>query len=286
MNDAERIFEMVPAGAVALCVRRRLARQADRLEAARAVAERIQRALLPSPPRRIGDLELAARYEAAHGGARLGGDLYAVRATRFGTRVLLGDVRGKGLDAVSTVALLLGAFREAAERAPDLAALARRLDIALECETHGHDADTLETVFATALLLEFPAGTHTMRLLNLGHPPPYLIRGTDTGTVGGTEPGLPLGLGHLCRGFPAVAEVAFERDSVLIMVTDGVTEARNRTGDFYDPQRHLPRLAPFPAAHAAAGAVLADVKRWTDGPQADDRAILAVRRDGSGPPGE
>ncbi len=173
-----------------------------------------------------------------------------------------------------------------AERAPDLAALARRLDIALERETHSHDAGALETVFATALLLEFPAGTHAMRLLNLGHPPPYLVRGTDTGTVGGTEPGLPLGLGHLCRGFPAVAEVAFERDSVLIMVTDGVTEARNRTGDFYDPQRHLPRLAPFSAAHAAAGAVLADVKRWTDGPQADDRAILAVRRDASGPPRE
>ncbi|MGW4027501.1 PP2C family protein-serine/threonine phosphatase [Streptomyces sp. NPDC005009] len=280
MSDAERIFDMVLAGAVALYARRRLARQTDRLEAARAVAERIQRALLPSPPRRIGDLELAARYEAAHGEARLGGDLYAVRATRFGTRVLLGDVRGKGLDAVSTVSLLLGAFREAAERVPDLAALARRLDTALE-----HEADVLETVFATALLLEFPADTHTVRLLNLGHPPPYLVRGTDTGTVGDTEPGLPLGLGHLCRSRPAVAEVAFERDSVLIMVTDGVTEARNRTGDFYDPQWHLPRLAPFPAAHAAAGAVLADVERWAHGPQADDRAILAVRRDASGPPG-
>ncbi|WP_217133912.1 PP2C family protein-serine/threonine phosphatase [Streptomyces sp. AC558_RSS880] len=283
MSDAERIFDMVPAGAVALYARRRLARQTDRLEAARAVVERVQRTLLPSPPRRIGDLELAARYEAAHGEARLGGDLYAVRVTRFGTRVLLGDVRGKGLDAVSTVSVLLGAFREAAERAPDLAALARRLDTALEREAPGREADVLETVFATALLLEFPADTHAMRLLNLGHPPPYLVRGIDTGTVGDTEPGLPLGLGHLYRGRPAVTEVAFERGSVLIMVTDGVTEARNRTGDFYDPQRHLPRLAPFPAAHTAAGAVLADVKRWADGPPADDRAILAVRRDTSGP---
>ncbi|GAA2272352.1 hypothetical protein GCM10010415_44010 [Streptomyces atrovirens] len=74
----------------------RPARQTDRPDAARAVVERVQRPLLPSPPRRVGDLEPAARHEAAHGEARPGGDLYAVRATRSGTRVLLGDVRGKG----------------------------------------------------------------------------------------------------------------------------------------------------------------------------------------------
>lgn len=55
MSDAERIFDVVLTGAVAFCVKRRLARQADRLEAARAVVEGVQRALLPSPPRRTGD---------------------------------------------------------------------------------------------------------------------------------------------------------------------------------------------------------------------------------------
>ncbi|MBA6439102.1 SpoIIE family protein phosphatase [Streptomyces sp. GMR22] len=52
----------------------------------------------------------------AHAEALIGGDFYAVRGSPFGVRALIGDVRGKGLPAVSTMAVATSAFREAAEQ--------------------------------------------------------------------------------------------------------------------------------------------------------------------------
>lgn len=88
----------------------------------RTVAEAAQRALLRPPPERIGRLRTAVRYVAAAAEARIGGDLYAVVDTRYGTRILLGDVQGHGLPAVETAADVLGVFREAADGARSRAA--------------------------------------------------------------------------------------------------------------------------------------------------------------------
>ena len=62
-----------------------------------------QRAVLPTPPARLGDLHIDARYVPAESEALIGGDLYVVQSTPYGIRVMVGDVRGKGLGAVSAV---------------------------------------------------------------------------------------------------------------------------------------------------------------------------------------
>src|SRR5438093_521681 len=72
------------------------------------VAEVVQRALLPPLPERVGPLELEVVYLAAAAQARVGGDLYEVARTQFGIRLIVGDARGKGLDAVETAADVLG----------------------------------------------------------------------------------------------------------------------------------------------------------------------------------
>ncbi|MGW3074288.1 PP2C family protein-serine/threonine phosphatase [Kitasatospora sp. NPDC001132] len=94
----------------------------------RSVSEAAQRVLLRPLPDRIGPLHLASVYLAAEAEAQVGGDLYAAARTTTGTRLLVGDVRGKGLSSLGDAALLLGAFRAAAHLHAELPDLAAYLD--------------------------------------------------------------------------------------------------------------------------------------------------------------
>ncbi|MGN5377038.1 PP2C family protein-serine/threonine phosphatase [Streptomyces lasalocidi] len=161
-----------------LGVNRVVADHGRRLEAVRSVAGAAQRAVLPTPPARVGPLAIAAVYHAAQIEALIGGDAYAVQATPYGTRLLIADVRGKGLGAVGTVSVLLGAFREAADQAPDLAAVAERLEHALVREAASCDEDIRMEGFVTALLGEITPEADRVRLLNCGHPRPVSSRPT------------------------------------------------------------------------------------------------------------
>lgn len=105
---------------LALAINGVVRRSGERLASARVIAEAAQRAVLPTPAARIGGLHIAARYEAAEEGAFIGGDLFAVQDTAYGVRLVVGDVRGKGMGAVETVAVVIGAFREAAEQESSL----------------------------------------------------------------------------------------------------------------------------------------------------------------------
>ncbi|GAA3078480.1 hypothetical protein GCM10020000_75030 [Streptomyces olivoverticillatus] len=79
-----------------------------RLQSARRVALAVQRAVLPHPPTAIGPLRIAVRYQSAVKDAQIGGDLYGVLDTPYGVRCLVGDVRGKGMEAVKAVDVALG----------------------------------------------------------------------------------------------------------------------------------------------------------------------------------
>lgn len=269
------------AGVIALVVNQVLRRHGQRLETVRGVSEAAQRALLPDPPQRIGPLGIAARYSAAASEARIGGDIYAAQATPYGIRLLIGDVRGKGLGAVGAVAVLLGAFREAADAEPDLPRLGGRLDRALDRYKAGGGGEAQLEGFTTGLLAEFSPDGGTLRLVNRGHPPPYLL--AADGTVTALEPSapdLPFGM-HGLGGVRAVPdEVAVPHGATLLLVTDGVTEARDPAGAFYDPQVRLPALGPQATAQQAVETLLRDLDAWAAGrPGNDDRAVLAVRRD-------
>ncbi|MEW2520017.1 PP2C family protein-serine/threonine phosphatase [Actinacidiphila alni] len=295
------ILNVLLSAVIGLSVNRVLARSGRRLATVRDVAESAQRALLPEPPGRLGPLAIAARYEAAQSGARIGGDVYAAEHTRYGVRLLIGDVRGKGMGAVATVSVLLGAFREAADEEPDLAGLAHRLDRALERDRARRPGEEELEGFATGLLAEFtPAGTEDeagtegsgrttpggrLRLLNRGHPPPYLLHGSTVRTLEPATPDLPFGMSALGGVRSAPDEVELPADATLLLVTDGVTEARDRNGVFYDPETRLPRLGPFGGPGRGPGGgpqqaidvLLRDLADWTGGVAlADDRAVLAV----------
>ncbi len=269
----------VPLGAaVGLYLNRLAGRYGRRMRAVSAVAEQAQRAILPTPPKRLGPLAVAVRYQAAEREARIGGDLYAVQQTRFGTRLLIGDVRGKGMGAVGAASVVLGAFREAADEAVSLPRLAERLEHALLREAaHGAGEAGVEG-FTTALLGEITPDGATLRLLNRGHPAPYLLHGDEVRALHPAEPDLPLGLGRLSERHAVPDTFPLPYGAVLLLITDGVTEARDPEGTFYDPVERLAGHGRFDHPQTAIDVLMADVRNWATGNTHDDMAVLAVRR--------
>ncbi|MGP4001756.1 PP2C family protein-serine/threonine phosphatase [Streptomyces sp. 8N706] len=275
---------------IALGINILLHRQGRYLAEARDVAEAVQRAVLPDPPRHAGPVAVAARYETAQAEARIGGDLYAVQPTPFGVRAIIGDVRGKGLQAISSVSVIVGVFRQEAEQAPTLAELARRLDSAVSRESDRR----LGTVsgfedFTTAVLVEIPPEGEAVQLVNRGHPAPFLVEGGTAVRLEPTHYELPLGVrlpeaGEVGDGGPAADVFALRPGASLLLVTDGVTEARNHHGVFYDPCTQLP-AGEYSHPSRLVDTLVREVFHWTSGQRQDDMAVLVLTRTGSGSPG-
>ncbi|MFI1967190.1 PP2C family protein-serine/threonine phosphatase [Streptomyces pathocidini] len=280
-SDIESVTEMVTittVTALALLINRAVRRSDRRLASARGIAEAAQRAVLPAPADQIGGLHVAARYEAAHAEASIGGDLYAVQDTPHGVRLIVGDVRGKGLGAVEAVAIVIGAFREAAEQEGTLDRVATRLERALQREGGRREGLDQSEGFTTAVLAEVSPDHGTLRVLNRGHPAPLLLYAD--GGVRGAEPSslaMPLGMSELGQWPDRVDELGFPEGATLLLFTDGVTEARDAHGVFYDPKERL-RGSQFAGPDALLDALVADVERHTAGAVTDDMALLAVSR--------
>ncbi|WP_234337197.1 PP2C family protein-serine/threonine phosphatase [Kitasatospora phosalacinea] len=258
---------------------RRRERAAARLVSIATVAETAQRAVLRPVPAAVGPYAIAAGYRAAARDARIGGDLYAVADTPSGLRTLIGDVRGKGLDAVATAAVVLGAFHEAVLDAPSLGALAGRLDTSLRRFL----TDDPES-FATVFLLE-AASDGTVRGLSCGHPAPLLLHGSTVSELS-VPPGLPLGLRNEAgapAGVPpeASAEASgearvthLEPGDTLLLYTDGLAEARDRSGAFYPLPARLAACAGLPP-RALVDRLQQDAHAFAGGTD-DDAALLAL----------
>ncbi|MEO3768160.1 PP2C family protein-serine/threonine phosphatase [Streptomyces sp. B8F3] len=248
--------------------RERLVRE-RRLTSVTRVANVAQQALLPVPPARAGPLDVAHSYRSAADEAMIGGDFYKVIHTRWGVRVLIGDVRGHGLGVVRTTGMAIGVFREAAHEEPELDRIAARIDRSLARDGGPED-------FATVLLLTISA-EGLCRALNHGHPPPLLrsaagrVRETDL------HGGPPLGLG-LSRSLQDAEEtvIALAEGDELLLATDGVLEARSAAGEFFplaERYARAPRERPPAEVLAALRRDLAD---WA--PELHDDSALVLLR--------
>ncbi|MEU7026036.1 PP2C family protein-serine/threonine phosphatase [Streptomyces sp. NPDC046275] len=243
--SAELVLAAVIAAAVWVSqVRTRYERD---LSEVTAVAEVVQRVLLRPLAPRLGRVELHLLYVSAAAKARIGGDFYEAVRVPGGVRVMLGDVQGKGLGAVETASVLLGAYRAAVTEAPDLATLADRLEAGLQqYGAWDPDSDAAER-FATVLLLELPDDSDVVRLLSCGHPAPLLQHAGEVRPVLFTDPSLPLNLAGLYVSRHVVEEVPFGPGDRLLLFTDGVSETRDRTGTFYPLPARLGAWAAEPA---------------------------------------
>jgi serine phosphatase RsbU (regulator of sigma subunit) len=194
--------------------------QTGRLADVQRVADAAQRAILAPPPQQLGPIRLAARYVAAAAEAQVGGDFYEVVARHSGARLLIGDVRGKGLAAVRTATVVMGEFR-AARRKDNLAEVAARLDRRMRPYLGDED-------FVTALLADLN-DDGTVEMVSCGHPSPLHLTGSQITEVG-LPAGLPLGLGAA----PDPARMRLAPGERLLLYTDGAIEARDRERRFID----------------------------------------------------
>ena len=249
-------------------------------------------------------------YLAAAAEARVGGDLYEVTRTQFGIRLIVGDVRGKGLDAVEIAADVLGVFREVAHEVYTLAEVARRIDASLA----RRPAAPLEE-FVTAVLAEIDPAAGSLTIYNCGHPPPLVLSpgdhrpgdhspgdhrpGDDRPGEGGSAgqvaprrlrvtavdvpaPALPLRLMSLGDTSGAERTVPLQPGDALLLYTDGVTEARDARREFYPLEERVAEMAARTGGPDGdlLGLLRDDLVRYVGAPLDDDAALLLARVSG------
>lgn len=251
----------------------------------RAVADVAQRALLPEVPTTIDGACFAARYLSAAEEATVGGDLYEVVATRHTIRVIIGDVRGKGLPAVRLASVVLGAFREAAVTWLEPEQVAAACARAVNREAGAED-------FVTALLVDIhPDGR--LSLCSAGHHPPMLLAGPNARAAGLVEHDadagdeLAAGLGPVLLKSPSPPFGLAERFTPsaarwsvgdrLLLFTDGLIEARSPDGVFFPLEDHLDLLLEG-TPEQALDRLTERVTEHAGGHLRDDLAMLLIER--------
>jgi hypothetical protein len=212
----------------------------------------------------VGGVEVVARYRSAAAESEVGGDLYEVVDHRDGVRLIVGDVRGKGLEAVRVAARTVGAFRSVAED-PDLSLLdvVAAVDRSISRELGDED-------FVTAVFAELVRGE--LRVANCGHPAPVLV--PVNGAVvelNASRPSTPLGL----QPQPALDEHAFSAGTRVLFFSDGLLEARDNEGQFFPLEQHS-RLLSGGKLASSVDELLGKLDEFA-GRLTDDLVVLALQ---------
>ncbi|TMR10408.1 serine/threonine-protein phosphatase [Nonomuraea turkmeniaca] len=266
LHYVARTLIVAVGGLLCVAVAQRHERQRADLSRITRIAER---AMIPALPAELGSVRLAAHTRSAAHGARIGGDLHEAIATAAGARLIIGDVKGHGLDAAHLSAAVLSTFRRIAATAPDLACLARDLDARLGPDLGPED-------FVTVLLADFVPGG--VLLVNCGHPAPIRI----DNRLRVLEPPRscrPLGLSP----DPYVWRVRLLPTDRLLLFTDGFTEARDRSGAHLPFDEHLHTALTAPTLGEALRDLLDLLHDHATRACSDDMTLI-LAQPGSHPP--
>jgi PAS domain S-box-containing protein len=236
-----------------------------------AVAQTLQRSLLPRELPDVPGLELAARYLAAGQGNEVGGDFYDCFPTGAGDwAAVIGDVCGKGAEAAALTALARHTIRAAVAHDARPAAVLRELNDAILRESADYR-------FCTALyvrLVPTPAGVRAC-VASGGHPLPLLLRAGGSVEAVGRAGTL---LGVIPEPQIHEAAVRLGPGDALVLFTDGVIEA-SPLDDAFGPEqlaRFLCGCAGMDAGRIAAG-VERRVLELQHGEPRDDVAVVVLR---------
>lgn len=239
------------------------------------IARVLQRALLPPALPEIPGAEVSASYVAAEEGIDVGGDFYDVFAIESdGWALVMGDVTGKGPEAAALTSLARYTIRAAAMR---VKRPKRVLSVLNEEILRQTGAERLFTaVYAELEPDQGGSDAMLLRVACAGHPSPLILRKggeveqlPETGTI----------LGVVEEPEFAYREVTLQRGESIVFYTDGVIEARSRSGEFFGEERLLA------VAEGSSGLSAADLSEkikdvaldFQDGNARDDIAVLVLR---------
>lgn len=246
------------------------------------VARTLQSTLLPPSLPAIAGLEVASRFVAAGDGVVVGGDFYDVFPTGPSNdeawHIVIGDVRGKGVEAAALTGVARNTIRSAAIRESSPAALLGHLNAVLirsdEQEAPGSDGDPRFCTVVLGTLSPLPRG-FCVELAVAGHPLPFVLRADGTTEQVGTSGTL---LGIVPDPTLADVHVELEPGDALVLYTDGVTE-RHADDRFFEEEglaKVLSRCSGFTAATLAERIETA-ARGFVEDELRDDLAVLVVR---------
>jgi sigma-B regulation protein RsbU (phosphoserine phosphatase) len=257
-----------------LLYRLRLQLQASRRELARKDAElsfalEVQKALFPRQLP-VGDgLEFSAVCIPARG---ISGDYYDVIKFPDGRLVFtIADISGKGISAAILMANLQALLRALAAAGYSPAEVCKRLN------QHLHQV-TDAARFATSFYAEWHAEQRQLTYVNAGHNPPILLGSCQGQQL--VQGGTPLGM------FPGaefqVGNLSLQPDDLLVLYSDGITEAASRDGEEFSEARleSLVRQHSGEPLVKIQSHILQTVRGWAGNELEDDMTLMLVRATG------
>jgi phosphoserine phosphatase RsbU/P len=223
-------------------------------------ARRIQSSLLPRQVPRQADLDIAVRFVPM---TAVAGDMYDfVELGRSCLGILVADVSGHGIPAALVASMVKVAFSAQVDHADDPARVLASMNQIL-CRH-------LEHAYVTAVYAVVNTDRQAITIANAGHPPALLHRSGETSLVQ-HDSGVMLGF------FPDAEYTNTEIAPIgpgdrLLLYSDGVLEARDRSGQFFDGDRVARWLSDIrhTSAEQFAEAALGELTQWTDGGFEDD----------------
>jgi len=249
------------------CIDHLTEREQRELERDLRTAAAIQRGLLPPQELAIPGWELHFRWEPA--GAVSGDWCDAVPTGDGGLFFMFGDVSGKGVAAAILMSHLHATFRALAAAGSPVAELVERANRAFR--------DSTPAPYFATLVCGRAAADGSVEICNAGHCPPFVVSGGDVSAVDPT--GLPVGTFYSNRY--AARTLRLAPGDALVLYTDGLTEARDRTDREYGGERlaaALRRSGGKPPRELVS-ACLDDLAAHLAGaPRSDDLTVMAIRR--------
>lgn len=222
-------------------------------------------AVRPIPP---PHLAIGSAYRSATRGARIGGDVYDVyRLDDDRTLIVVADVSGKGLSAAVDTTFVRFALRTLAAEGHAADEVVRRFDALYRAANPAPEA------FVSLIAAVHDARDATLAYANAGHEAGWIRRHGTVETLSPTGP--VVGLGGFAFGRTTTT---LRPGEMLVLATDGLTEARDARGRLAGAARVAEWIAASPAAapQALADDLVDRVRRYARGRIGDDLAILAV----------
>jgi serine phosphatase RsbU (regulator of sigma subunit) len=188
--------------------------------------------------------------------------------------ICIGDICGKGISASIFMSVVITTLRTAAREEKDVASIMSRANAILS-------RDNAACMFATVFFAVVELKSGKIAYCNCGHNPPSLIDGSGRVTNLNTT-GLPMGLYGDIN--PRAAEATMQPGDMLVLFTDGVTEAMNLRSEEYGEEALVSVLSGSQAKDSAqvVSDVFKSVDQFADGAeQADDITLLVLKRRGA-----